>query len=104
MFLYLGKDVGLKIEDIMKLTAATTKKIIESAEFAKWMDPSYRLAWLKIRAIDIITLKKEDFFVIMPYEVEEEFKGEVKEYLLQIGKWTKIAELQSEEDVEEVSQ
>ena len=31
MFLYLGKDVDLKIEDIKKLTAATTKKIIESA-------------------------------------------------------------------------
>ncbi len=70
MFLYLGKDVGLKIEDIKKLTAATTKNIIESAEFAKWMDPSYRLAWLKIRAIDILGLNKNDFIVIMPYELE----------------------------------
>ncbi len=68
------------------------------------MDPSYRLAWLKIRAIEVLSLKKNDFLVIMPYEVEEQFKGEVKEYLLKIGKGTKTAELQSEEDVGEASQ
>lgn len=104
MFLYLGQDVGLKMDEIKNLTAATTKKIIESAEFAKWMDPSYKLAWLKIRAIDLLALKKNDFFVIMPYEMEGEFKGEIKEYLLKIGKGTKIAVLQSEEDIDEVSQ
>ncbi len=33
------------------------------------MDSSFKMAWLKIKAIDLLGLNQDQFNMIMPYEV-----------------------------------